>query len=107
MRTIWTKEQREILKKAAAVLMSRGWLQNVLYKTDPRKGPVCLIGAIHAVVNGDGNADWPKSHSPEMTMVDGIRSNLTNRLRVNPVQWNNAEGRRKTEVVGLLQGIAR
>lgn len=107
MRTIWTKEQREVLRKAADVLRRRGWLQNILYKNDPKKGPVCLVGALHAAVNDDGNADWPFSSSPGRAMVDDIRNNLTNRLRVDPAHWNNAEGRSKTEVIGLLKGIAR
>lgn len=102
MKTIWTKEQKEILRKAASILQKRGWIKNSLFRgRDGRVGPVCLVGAIHAVVN-NGNADWPA----ERGVIEEIRLNFQNRLRTDPAIWNNKPDRKKSEVVGLLKRIA-
>ncbi len=87
-------KQSEVLRAAAAVV-AKGWCQEQLAKDkDGKVAPVrsdaacqwCLLGALDKS-RSDGPDGW---------------TYLNNVTGINPIKWNDAEGRTQGEVVAAL-----
>ncbi len=85
---------QEVLFDAADLLERRGWCQKHLVDI---KGRRCIIGAMTDV--------WNVCKHWDMSVVAQAQNKLTE--IVGPVvEWNDAEGRTKEEVVGILRYAA-
>jgi hypothetical protein len=93
----WEVTAREVLLKAAAIIVDRGW-QSRLMGVETG-GPYCLLGAF-CVVGGGHAARW-------MEQTDRARDALRTHLRCDDLtRWNDTPGRTAAEVIAALRGAA-
>jgi hypothetical protein len=112
----------EILQKAADVIDQRGWHQGDAYDHSAlRTGttldacPVCTLGAINVVVNGDpagwgvhgGIADQAaQAFAAHLGMATNFDPNSEHSVTGVVGNWNDAPGRTATEVTTALRECA-
>jgi hypothetical protein len=106
-------EPREVYRRAAEVLRTRGWGTEEYESED---GRVCLVGAIYLAAFGESaeDADNPTQELEAEGLYEPLRDHVATLDGGNwgihgddgPIYWNDAEGRTAGEVVGLLEALA-
>lgn len=97
-------EVQRVLLRAADELERRGHCKGVLF--GPR-GEVCLRGAIMAALGLNSHADYWDRHMLMAPHFNAADEAVANYLKCDVVDWNNAPGRTKEEVVAALRSAAR
>lgn len=99
----------DILRKAAVVLLERGWTQGAVL--DPKSGGVDVLGAIalaagvrvKCLLDDDVLATVPRAVVPgALFAVEALDAYLDQ----YPVAWNDAADRRAEQVRQTLNGVA-
>lgn len=111
----------EALDKAVEIINRDGWIQGEYYRTPrpvqdheesvrldeeaKRSAPCCQRGAVIRALTGTWKSINEMSDPDEKTMLraHGYCRQLTNN---HPIEWNDAEGRTKEEVVDMLKRAA-
>jgi hypothetical protein len=91
----------DVLEKAAKVIEQRGWQQDDLGYLD--HGPVCALGAIHAVVG----ARRMDVHGRKARLIDGAREAVERHVGGVAIgTWNDVASRTKRQVLATLRKAA-
>lgn len=94
-----TEEWRTIIDKAAD-LIEKGWVQRAYHIKETKwfglreKHSYCIVGALRATNAGE-------------YLRDKAYTKIREHLGKQPEHWNDARGRTKDEVVGMLRTVAR
>lgn len=99
----------EIYLKAADEIEVRGLNQDGNYAPvcgDPATCPVCVVGAIRVVTNGDPNISSAESDTAVNDLADWLRD--TGRLRSGRLlpDWNDHDCRSAGQVISALRDAA-
>lgn len=103
---------KEYFAKAAEHIKTYGWCQGKMFDMSiGNKHPACLIGSLYYVVGG-GPYVFHSDHT--IIIVNGLElkldemvSNMLSRPRSSAMEWNDAAGRTKEEVISLLEAAAK
>ena len=90
----------ELRLKAAQIIEERGWCQK--WPSMPT-GEVCMVGALCAA--REGEADWKNSDTAIALRIKatGEMGFDVSRKAAEMVEWNDASGRTKEEIVARLR----
>lgn len=95
---------RSVFCKAANIIREVGWVQDT-YRMDG--GPVCIVGAINLAcgLNPEGVAETSLTEEEKRRrwdLSDNAVRYLYVKLNCGPISWNDMPGRKKEEVLALL-----
>ena len=96
----------QVAARMAEVLRTRGWHQGWYYErnADLATCPVCVLGALHAVLGGSPDADIPKATMP---MFDSVYAAIADGggIKDGVSRWNDRQ-RSVVPVLAVLDAIA-
>ena len=92
-------EVGQLMLKTADYFETSEWCQETLVLD----GAVCLLGGL-IKVGGNIDENHSLKHQPEIVQIAYER--ITEHLDREPVDWNDDEERKKSEVISMLREVA-